>query len=224
MKVIVFDLGGTLMQYVGMPYSWVEFYTKGFEMIRKTYQCNVTEIDVEKSVQILSDMNPRVNYREEEYMPADMFAKALEHWHAELSIPECMRLFWQGLDLKAEIYPDAIPVLQRLRKDGFVIATLTDLPSGFPDEFFKRDIAELMEYFDFYVSSAVSGYRKPNVAGLDMIAEKYAVPVSELVLVGDEDKDRQTAENAGCRFVRIDRKGTGNGDICSLNELLGLLF
>lgn len=35
MKVIVFDLGGTLMQYVGMPYSWVEFYTKGFEMIRE---------------------------------------------------------------------------------------------------------------------------------------------------------------------------------------------
>ena len=33
MKVIVFDLGGTLMQYVGMPHSWVEFYKKGFDAI-----------------------------------------------------------------------------------------------------------------------------------------------------------------------------------------------
>lgn len=33
MKVIVFDLGGTLMQYVGMPHSWVEFYQQGFEAI-----------------------------------------------------------------------------------------------------------------------------------------------------------------------------------------------
>ena len=26
MKIIVFDLGGTLMEYKGMPYSWVEYY------------------------------------------------------------------------------------------------------------------------------------------------------------------------------------------------------
>ncbi|NBJ94050.1 hypothetical protein [Parablautia muri] len=29
MKTVVFDLGGTLMQYVGMPYSWVDFYYGG---------------------------------------------------------------------------------------------------------------------------------------------------------------------------------------------------
>lgn len=33
LKTVVFDLGGTLMQYVGMPYSWVDFYYKGFESI-----------------------------------------------------------------------------------------------------------------------------------------------------------------------------------------------
>jgi len=48
--------------------------------------------------------------------------------------------------------------------------------------------------------------------------------LSELILVGDEEKDRLTAENVGCRFIRIDRKGTGNGDICNLNELLRMLF
>lgn len=33
MRAIVFDLGGTLMQYAGMPHSWVDFYRQGFESV-----------------------------------------------------------------------------------------------------------------------------------------------------------------------------------------------
>ena len=68
MKVIVFDLGGTLMQYVGMPHSWVEFYNQGFEAIRQKFGCQVTVDEIERSIQCLTEMNPRVNYREEEYV------------------------------------------------------------------------------------------------------------------------------------------------------------
>ena len=42
------------------------------------------------------------------------------------------------------------------------MAALTDLPSAMPDEIFRRDISELLGYFDYYVSSTVAGYRKPN--------------------------------------------------------------
>lgn len=220
MKVIVFDLGGTLMQYAGMPHSWVEFYVQGFEKINEIYHCNVSKSAIEKSVQILKEMNPRVNFREEEYLPEEMFAKALAHWPTALPVSDCVEVFWSGLNLKAEIYPDTVPVLQKLKEDGYFIATLTDLPSGFPDSIFKRDIAALLEYFDDYVSSAITGYRKPNCRGLQMISEKYEVSMEELVLVGDEEKDRQTAERAGCRFVWIDRSGNGEGSIGRLEELL----
>ena len=33
LKVVVFDLGGTLMQYIGMPYSWVDFYFMEMKMM-----------------------------------------------------------------------------------------------------------------------------------------------------------------------------------------------
>lgn len=49
MKIIVFDLGGTLMQYEGMPYSWVEFYQQGFDSIIQKYNCNVSKEDIQKS-------------------------------------------------------------------------------------------------------------------------------------------------------------------------------
>lgn len=64
MKVMVFDLGGTLMQYAGMPLSWVDFYVQGFEAIRQKHKCKISDLVVKESVEILKSFNPRVNYRE----------------------------------------------------------------------------------------------------------------------------------------------------------------
>lgn len=223
MKIIVFDLGGTLMQYEGMPYSWVEFYQQGFDSIIQKYNCNVSKEDIQKSVQILKDFNPRVSGREVEYSAEHIFSNALEHWHIDPPIKNCIETFWQGLKLSAKIYPDTIEVLKELKEKGYIIATLTDLPNAMPDEIFKKDISELLSYFDYYVSSCVAGYRKPNCKGLQMISDKYGVPVTELVFVGDEEKDRKTACNANCKFVHIQRTTKSEGSISSLYELLQLV-
>ena len=48
---------------------------------------------------------------------------------------------------------------KKMKAKGYVIATLTDLPNAMPDEVFKRDISDLINYFDYYVSSSTAGYR-----------------------------------------------------------------
>ena len=92
-----------------------------------------------------------------------------------------------------------------------------------PDELFQKDIAELLDYFDFYMSSAISGYRKPNCKGLQMISEKFSIPLNELVFIGDEEKDKQTALNANCKFIQIQRAVGSKESISTLYELLNLL-
>jgi len=92
-----------------------------------------------------------------------------------------------------------------------------------PDEVFRRDICELINYFDYYVSSSIAGYRKPHINGLKMISDKYGVPITDLVFVGDEEKDRKTALSANCKFVHIQRNETSNGSISNLFELLDIL-
>lgn len=221
--VIVFDLGGTLMQYAGMPYSWADFYYQGFEAINQKYDCNISENAIEKSVQILKEFNPRINYREIEYSAEFIFSKTLEHWQIDVPLKNCIETFWSGLNLRAEIYPDTLDALSMLKENGYVIATLTDLPNAMPDEVFKRDIEKLLDCFDCYISSAVSGYRKPNCKGLQMISEKYRVPITELIFVGDEEKDRQTALNAACRFIKIDRTKENKESVRDLYELSELL-
>lgn len=173
MKAVVFDLGGTLMQYVGMPYSWVDFYYKGFERMIRKFKVHIPQEVVLKSVQMLKEFNPRVNYREIEYPAEYIFTKILEDWHMEIPIQSCIETFWSELQLKAEIYSETIGVLQKLREKGYMIAALTDLPNAMPDEIFKRDISDLIDYFDYYVSSSVAGYRKPNCRGLQMISKKF---------------------------------------------------
>ena len=223
MKVIVFDLGGTLMEYTGMPSAWVEYYRQGFEAINQKFNLNASESDIAKSVEMLKDFNPRVHYREKEYSPESIFSKVLEHWENHVSTEKCADTFFEGLHLKATIYPDSIPALEKLKSIGCRIAALTDLPTAMPDKFFKKDISALLEYFDLYVSSQNCGFRKPNCAGLQKIAAYFHVPITDLVFVGDEDKDRKTAVNAGCGFVRINRNEIIRGGICSLNELVTLL-
>lgn len=206
-----------------MSYSWVEFYQQGIDAIIQKYNCNVSMEDIQKSVQILKDFNPRVSGREVEYSAEHIFSNALEHWNIDTPIKNCIETFWQGLKLSAKIYPDTIEVLKELKEKGYIIATLTDLPNAMPDEIFKKDISELLSYFDYYVSSCVAGYRKPNCKGLQMISDKYGVPVTELVFVGDEEKDRKTACNANCKFVHIQRTTKSEGSISSLYELLQML-
>lgn len=219
LKVVVFDLGGTLMQYAGMPHSWENFYYEGFEEIIRNFKYHISQEAVEKSFQMLKEFNPRINYREVEYSAEYIFTKVLEPWHIDIPIQSCIETFWSGLRLKAEIYPEAIHVLQKLREKGYAIAALTDLPSAMPDEIFRRDISELLGYFDYYVSSSVAGYRKPNCKGLQMISEKFSTPITELIFIGDEEKDRRTAMNANCKFIRIQRTEKGDESIDNLYEL-----
>ena len=211
------------MQYVGMPLSWVDFYHKGFEAVNDKYNCKISSNLIDEAVQILKEFNPRVNYREIEHSAEYIFSKALEKWHIDIPIQNCIETFWSGLKLSVEIYPDVIEVLKALKEKGYVIATLTDLPNAMPDEFFKRDIAELLIHIDYYVSSSVAGYRKPNCKGLQLISDKYNVLISDLIFVGDEEKDRNTANNAHCKFIKIDRTKRGDKSICNLYELLNII-
>lgn len=45
MKVIVFDIGGTLMEYKNMPLSWLDFYKEAFRYVCNELSLTITEED-----------------------------------------------------------------------------------------------------------------------------------------------------------------------------------
>ena len=148
MAVFVFDCGGTLMEYAGIPASWSNFYPAGFRAVADALCPACTESDIAGSAAQLAAFNPRVTGRETEYSPAELFAACTAHWPAPAAPEKAAAVFFQSLRLTPEIYPDSIPTLRRLRDAGHKTAILTDLPSGMPDALFRADIAPLLPHID----------------------------------------------------------------------------
>lgn len=202
-KVIVFDLGGTLMEYKGMPLNWCDYYYKGFGKVKDTYGLELSEIELQKAAEILKLYNPRISGRELEIAPEIIFSECIANWKNKPNIENVIDAFFEGLSLSAEVSDFSVALLHKCKSHGCKIACLTDLPNGMPDSMFKKAIAEIIDLFDLYVSSQSCGVRKPNKEGLLLIARTFDVDVSELLFIGDEEKDYMTALNAGCNFMYI---------------------
>ena len=206
MKVIVFDIGGTLMEYKNMPLSWLDFYKDGFRYVRSELSLNITENDIDKSFDVLKSYNPRINPREVDVTPEVIFSEATAHWQGKFELSDVINKFYESMNLTTYIYPETLDLLDKLKAEGYKIAALTDVASGMPDELHKSYFPELLPYFDMYVSSISCGYRKPNPKGLSDIAESFGVASSKMIMIGDEEKDIKTAKRFGCKSVLIDRR------------------
>lgn len=228
MKVIVFDLGGTLMEYEGMPNSWVDFYEPAFYLVNRNLNLNLSKEEIKQACSILTSFNPRISHREIEYSPEMIFSKATSHWNKNLDMNIIIDEFFKSIELKVNIFKNTLSCINELRERGYLIAILTDLPTAMPDEFIKKDITEILESIDLYVSSEICGYRKPNKFGLEYIAGYFKVEMEDVLFIGDESKDIITAINANCKSVLINRKGRNcdfgqNFTITDLSELHDLL-
>lgn len=206
MKVIVFDIGGTLMEYKNMPLSWLDFYKDGFRYVCNELSLNITENDIDKSFEVLKCYNPRINPREVDVTPEVIFSEATAHWQGKFELSDVINKFYESMNLTAYIYPETLDFLDKLKAKGYKIAALTDVAIGMPDELHKSYFPELLPYFDMYVSSISCGYRKPNPKGLSDIAENFGVTSYEMIMIGDEEKDIKTAKRFGCKSVLIDRR------------------
>lgn len=206
MKCIVFDLGGTLFEFIGMPYSWVDYYEKGLRHVSAKYGLNCTEEEIKLSDSILKRYNPRINYREKEITPSEIFDKATKHWKKRIPVKLIIDEFFKALNLNARVYEDVPECLRWIKDQNDKIAFFTDLPSGMPEKIIKNEIRSIMPFADVYMSSLQCGYRKPNPKGLLDISEQLNYNINELIFIGDEEKDLKTAARARCRFIMIDRK------------------
>ena len=204
-EIIVFDLGGTLMEYKGMHLSWVSYYKDSFDYVNRSLGLGLNDQQIEKSIEILKNYNPRIKPREEEIAPETIFSELSADWNTDIPVKKIIDTFFESLHLEPVIYDDSIPVLDELKKRGFKTAVLTDVATGVPDEMHKNYVADLVPYFDLYVSSLSCGYKKPNVKGLKDIAQFFNAKPENMIMIGDDLRDVTVAKNFGCKSVLIER-------------------
>lgn len=202
-KAVVFDLGGTLMEYKGMPLNWEGFYYQGFQNVNRRNHLNLSEEDVLEAVQVMKAYNPRNSGRVYEVAPEVIFRDATAGWPNRPEIESVIDDFFEGMSLEAHTFEYAEEAIGQCRRNGVHVACLTDLPNGMPDRIFRSAVISIEPLLDLYVSSQICGARKPSGKGIEYIAAYFGIEVPEVLLVGDEKKDEETAGNAGCGFMYI---------------------
>ncbi len=206
-NAVVFDVGRTLMEYIDMPNTWLDYYAPALHHVREALNLPISDEELDKSIEIYRSYSPQIKPREKDFTPEEIFSDVTKDWNCSFNLSDVIREFFAYMDLKPYIYPDTVPILKKLHEDGYIVCTLTDVATGMPDELHKSYFSSLLQYFDMYVSSITCGYRKPSTKGLEIIAEQYNLEPSEIVMIGDEPKDIMTAVRFGCRSVLIDRAG-----------------
>ena len=203
-KAVVFDLGGTLMEYKDMPLNWEEYYYQAFQNVNYQNKLNLSETEICDAVTVLKGYNPRNCGRKNEVPPEKIFEDATGGWTTKPETGKIIEDFFSGMSLEAHIFDHAEKTLNDCRSKGLFVACLTDLPNGMPDRLFRDAIIAIEPLFDLYVSSQICGVRKTDKKGIEYIAGYFGIEVSEILFVGDEKKDEDTAVNAGCRFKYIE--------------------
>ena len=123
-----------------------------------------------------------------------------------------------------ELYPDTVESLDRLKSNGLSLAIVSNWNSSL-----KRIVEglHLTRYFDFVLSSAEAGWKKPSPKIFGIALQLAGVEPSRVVHVGDTyQTDVLGARRAGIRGVMLDRRGGTHHDhevIKDLFELYPLL-
>ena len=228
-KAVIFDLGGTLINYEGVPLYWGDYYKDAFQYVKEKLELKLSDNHINKSIEIIKKYNPRLYPREIEYDYKYIFSHVTQGWDIkESDIKNIVNCFFSYFRRNVIVYQDTFELLKWLKEHNYKIGVLTDVPTGMSDNLVQEDISSFNNMIDYCISSVKCGYRKPNKSGLDMLAKAFDISNSNMIFIGDEEKDIKTAKNANCISIFINRKGESKSygqdyEIKTLTEVKDLL-
>ncbi len=110
--------------------------------------------------------------------------------------------------------PSMAEAIATLRRDGLVVAALTN---NWESPAADWDAREFQQLFDVFVESWVEGVRKPDPAIYHRLLDRLALPADECVFLDDIGRNLKTARSLGMHTIKFESVEQG------LAELGGLL-
>lgn len=112
---------------------------------------------------------------------------------------------WNKHKLLAKPFQETVEVLERLKKEGYKIALISDTDCFTTDE--VLDKYGLRKYFDEVVLSYKVNMLKTDPKMYGLVLEKLKLDKSDAVVVGDSlETDINGAKDAGIKAVLVDRR------------------
>lgn len=206
-KAVSFDIGHTLVKY-NNPLNWKSLYEPALKHAFEKCETPLSDKDIQMAAAILTKYNTRENPRQKEVSSETIFTEIFNSLNLSHDILDAAReAFYSFFQSDAVCYDDVVDTLRYLRAAGVHIGALTDVAYGMDNSFSLQDIALIHNYFDVVLTSVDVGFRKPNAAGYLALLKAFGVLPSQMIYVGDEQKDVVGANALGIVSVLINRDG-----------------
>ncbi|PYH98559.1 HAD-like protein [Aspergillus ellipticus CBS 707.79] len=141
-------------------------------------------------------------------------------------------LFWEMMRISRTPDPYMFPALKKLKASGrFIMGALSNtviFPEGHP---YGAELDEKKSQFDFFISSAHTGLRKPDgkiyqtaLQEMDTIAKKmgmHGMRPSDIIFLDDIGENLKGAKKAGMRTLKVNLGRTQNA-VRELENITGL--
>lgn len=229
-KLVIFDVGGTLLDY--RP----ALNRLNVKILKKIYNIKVDEREVQKVVDETDSILGS------SYLPkasADLLISKniLKKFGIPISNARNFEkefsddAYNQFVYKRMKLYSDALPTIKKL-KGKFLIATLANTS----DKVFHKNIlkkTKLKKHFHLYIDSDSVGIRKPNSKIFRLVLKHFNLKPKEAVMIGDTPSaDILGAKKLGIKTILINRrnlhfrfshKTKPDFEIISLNEISPIL-
>jgi len=213
MKAVLFDLGGTLVQYYDrsqIPQVLEEAITAVQDYLRQRGLLRVSPEEIWQGVTKENHEASDYCVRPLEGRLGRIFRLAEDASSSALLEAMCRR-FVEPIFKRARRYDDTLPVLQRFCSAGYKIAIVSNTAWGSPAPLWQKEIARhgLDRLVDTAVFCRHIGWRKPAPQIFAHTLEKLRVRPEACLFVGDDPRwDFFGPGEVGIPAVLLDRRGT----------------
>ncbi len=238
LRAVLFDYGHTLINFQRPEAALLRAYQGIHQRLRERLGRPVPSADdLVVGVSHAVDDEIKRDYesgRLEELEIAQVYDACLRRLGLDLTpqlIEEIMEEEQEAWRAGAEVGPDAVPTLRRIRDAGLRVGLVSNV--AFLPRLMRAQIEALglLSYFDALTFSSEVGFRKPHPAIFTDALRRLAVPAAGVLFVGDRVKDDiQGARALGMRTVLLrewrqeeDPDGSADFAIERLGELWPLV-
>ena len=207
-SAVGFDLGGTLMDYSGIPFSWEREYPAALAAVASLWGARPSTLQLARAMEVLREFNSRIHPRDREVDHLVVFGRLLEAMDAPPSnrldlVEQAVDAFFAVFRRWVAAIPGADAIIAGLRRAGMPFGVLTDVPYGMPRRVLLSHVeaAGLAVPQSTLLSSVDVGTRKPNPEGFRRLAATLGCSTDETLFMGDEEKDMSGALAAGMPAV-----------------------
>lgn len=210
-QAIIFDLGSTLIYFDGI---WPEVFAEADQALINYLQSRGLNLDEREFAKAFrTRLNEYYQQREAEfieYTTAHQLKELLKSYGYPEVSDGTLRLGLEKLYAVSQAHwhaeEDAIPTLETLRQQGYRMGIVSNAGD---DADVQKLVSQtdLTPYFDYVLSSAACGIRKPNPRIFEFALSHWGLLPDQAIMVGDTlGADILGARNAGIFSIWITRR------------------